>query len=37
MNKTNINTDNRVVVTRGAEVMGEGEMDEGGLLYGDRW
>ena len=39
MNKQNknklIDTENRLVVTRGEQVWGEGEMGNGGQLYGD--
>ena len=35
--KSNINTDNRLVVTRGEEVVGEGDMGEGDHLYGGSW
>ena len=35
--KSNINTDKGLVVTRGEEVAGEGDMGEGDHLYGDSW
>ena len=32
-----IDTENKVVITSGERVLGEGEVVKGGPVYGDRW